>query len=91
MLFELSCQLSGVFQDGFDSAHDGIPPRQGSDAASRLAASRDIVMLVSDGSVNGTKATDAAELGTRVVHPEPVLGCAEPPATGQTTPTVSES
>ena len=32
--------------------------------------SRNIVMLVSDGSMDGTKAACAAELGTRVVHPD---------------------
>jgi hypothetical protein len=29
-----------------------------------------IVMLVSDGSMDGTKAACAAEFGTRVVHPD---------------------
>ena len=31
---------------------------------------RNIVMLVSDGSIDGTKAASAAQLGTRVVHPD---------------------
>jgi DNA polymerase III subunit epsilon len=32
--------------------------------------SRNIVMLASDGSIDGTKAACAAEFGTRVVHPD---------------------
>lgn len=32
--------------------------------------SRNIAILVSDGSMNGTKAASAAKLGTRVVHPD---------------------
>jgi DNA polymerase III subunit epsilon len=34
------------------------------------AVSRKIVMLVSDGSMDGTKAACAAQLGTRVVDPD---------------------
>jgi DNA polymerase-3 subunit epsilon len=34
------------------------------------SVSRNIVMLVSDGSMDGTKAACAAELVTRVVHPD---------------------
>jgi DNA polymerase III subunit epsilon len=34
------------------------------------SVSRNIVMLVSDGTMDGTKAASAAALGTRVVHPD---------------------
>jgi len=36
----------------------------------RSLLGRTIVMLVSDGSMDGTKAASAAQLGTRVVHPD---------------------
>ncbi len=34
------------------------------------SVSRNIVMLVSDGTMDGAKAACAADLGTRVVHPD---------------------